>query len=405
MAFPETRISFHASALGDERHIVPWKDNGWLHMHPVDHTALVLACSMPKSVASSWHSTSDALELSLRSRVESMVRVDYEIPRFMRFLARQLAKYCYPGSGLGTMPLFWRASERRLTTALHEVPGRIHTVLHVCDFCVPPQISSEMTHAVYQDATLLGLLQNEEYRRSHPHVRASVKIHVDLSRRYYERMTAIFTFNEWTRQSLIVDYGVPEAKVHNVGFGIQKMIGPPSNDYGSARIVTVVRKGTEVVKGTWLLLKAFEIVRARRPDATLAIVGTSPGESVRGVECFEGFPRSKTIELLQSAALFAMPAPFEPNGMVYVEALACRTPILGLRRFAFPEFSGDGKFGFIVEQATPEAIAAGILHALQNPDRLRKMGRLGESFVTARYNWDNVGGQMIRALSRFICTE
>jgi glycosyltransferase involved in cell wall biosynthesis len=215
---------------------------------------------------------------------------------------------------------------------------------------------------------------------------------------YYGRTSAVFTFNEWTRRSLIDDYQVEPEKVHNVGFGISLTNPVSPKQYDRLQIVTIVRRGAEEAKGTNILLQAMPLVRERLPSATLSIVGTDIVEPIEGVECFVGSPRSKTIELLKSSALFAMPALFEPNGMVYIEALACSTPILGLRRFAFPEFAGDGRFGFVVERPTPEAVAEMLVDALSDSARLAKMGRSGYEFVSSHYRWSAVCDRMIDQL-------
>jgi glycosyltransferase involved in cell wall biosynthesis len=53
-------------------------------------------------------------------------------------------------------------------------------------------------------------------------------------------------------------------------------------------------------------------------------------------------------ELLGSAAAFLMPILWdEPFGIVMAEALACGTPVLGLRRGAVPEVVDDGVTGFV----------------------------------------------------------
>jgi glycosyltransferase involved in cell wall biosynthesis len=55
-------------------------------------------------------------------------------------------------------------------------------------------------------------------------------------------------------------------------------------------------------------------------------------------------------ELLGNA--FALVAPFdwpEPFGLVFIEALACGTPILAYRRGSVPEIIDDGQTGFICD--------------------------------------------------------
>ena len=43
-----------------------------------------------------------------------------------------------------------------------------------------------------------------------------------------------------------------------------------------------------------------------------------------------------------------MPALLEPNGTTYLEALANKTPTVGLNRFAFPEFCGKWFEGCVI---------------------------------------------------------
>jgi len=102
--------------------------------------------------------------------------------------------------------------------------------------------------------------------------------------------------------------------------------------------------------------------------------------------------------LFNSASLFAMPAEYEPWGLVYIEALACRTPILGLNRNALPEFTQNGKSGFLLNDVTPEALAECLLVALSDPDRLAQMGRIGQEHVLRQYTWKAVAERIISRL-------
>jgi len=57
-------------------------------------------------------------------------------------------------------------------------------------------------------------------------------------------------------------------------------------------------------------------------------------------------------DLLGRAAAFVFPLQWEePFGMVLVEAMACGTPVLSLRRGAVPEVVVDGETGYVREEA------------------------------------------------------
>lgn len=114
----------------------------------------------------------------------------------------------------------------------------------------------------------------------------------------------------------------------------------------------------EHIKGTHL---AIEV--ARRTGRRLVIAGNIPAgqesyfeQSVRphldGDRITYVGPvddRQKNA-LLGSAAAFLMPILWEePFGIVMAEALACGTPVLGLRRGAVPEVVEDGVSGFVAD--------------------------------------------------------
>jgi glycosyltransferase involved in cell wall biosynthesis len=80
---------------------------------------------------------------------------------------------------------------------------------------------------------------------------------------------------------------------------------------------------------------------------------------------------------------------------VYLEALACRMPIVGLRANAFPELSQGGKVGFILDDETPDALAETLLSAFQSPEILETKGQAGQSFCLERFTWKQTVARML----------
>src|SRR5215210_8534514 len=69
-------------------------------------------------------------------------------------------------------------------------------------------------------------------------------------------------------------------------------------------------------------------------------------------EYVEELKVDEKYDLLAGAAAFVFPLQWEePFGMVLVEAMACGTPVLSLRRGAVPEVVVDGQTGFVRHQA------------------------------------------------------
>jgi glycosyltransferase involved in cell wall biosynthesis len=114
----------------------------------------------------------------------------------------------------------------------------------------------------------------------------------------------------------------------------------------------------EEIKGPHL---AIEV--ARRTGRQLVIAGNIPSEKRNWAEAHV-FPHvdghriryigpvddAQKNELLGKAAAFLMPILWEePFGIVMAEAMACGTPVIGLRRGSVPEVVEDGITGYVVD--------------------------------------------------------
>ena len=79
------------------------------------------------------------------------------------------------------------------------------------------------------------------------------------------------------------------------------------------------------------------------------------------------------------------------------EALASRTPVLGLNRNGLPEITCYGRYGFLVDRPDPQAVAASLVEAMSDMDRLAWMGTEGQRHVLRHYSWDTVAERILAA--------
>jgi glycosyltransferase involved in cell wall biosynthesis len=135
-----------------------------------------------------------------------------------------------------------------------------------------------------------------------------------------------------------------------------------------------------------LLLEAF----GRMPGRRLVIVGDGPQrERLRAaappnVEFSAGLPPEALRDLLRRARAFVFPA-IEDFGIAPVEALACGTPVIALRRGGAAE-TVDDSTGVFFEQQTPEALIAAIERFEANPPISAAACRhAAERFSAARF--------------------
>ena len=92
--------------------------------------------------------------------------------------------------------------------------------------------------------------------------------------------------------------------------------------------------------------------------------------------------------------MFVMPSQYDAWGIAYLEALACRMPIVGRDINAFQEISGNGRYGFALHEGTPAELAAVLLRALAQPEELARMGSEGQTFCLANYTWERAVDRM-----------
>jgi alpha-maltose-1-phosphate synthase len=112
-------------------------------------------------------------------------------------------------------------------------------------------------------------------------------------------------------------------------------------------------------------------------------------------------PKPDVIQILSHATVFACPSIYEPMGIVNLEAMACKVPVVATATGGIPEVVAEGETGLLVpiEQAddgtgTPleaarfEADLAESISALvADPQRARTMGEAGRRRAVQQFSW------------------
>jgi glycosyltransferase involved in cell wall biosynthesis len=128
-----------------------------------------------------------------------------------------------------------------------------------------------------------------------------------------------------------------------------------------------------------MLVRAFRLVRDSRA-ARLMILGEGPDRSrIEGIArelrlaadvALPGF-ESNPYRFMRRASVFAMSSAWEGFGVVLVEALAMGIPVVSTNCTYGPsEILDNGKYGTLVPVGDHEAMAAGLLNALQCPSQV-----------------------------------
>jgi len=96
-----------------------------------------------------------------------------------------------------------------------------------------------------------------------------------------------------------------------------------------------------------------------------------------------------------------MPTRLEPFGIVYVEAMAHKMPIVATNVAAIPDFVTNGENGFLLELHDIEGLADALVKLLRDPELCRRMGE--RSYAVSRtYTWDNTGEIMRNTIEQVL---
>lgn len=167
------------------------------------------------------------------------------------------------------------------------------------------------------------------------------------------------------------------------------------------------------LKGADRLLRAFLMIHSRFPKTTLVMAGPDEWGMVKkfrqeimkaGIGNRVLFPGMVTgeakQELLTRADLFCLPSDAEGFSMAVLEALANSTAVLLSPGCHFPEVEKAGA-GRVV-QPEPDALCNAMADLLDNPGKLKEMGKKGRDFVSRHYSWDTITDQLIEAYAEGI---
>lgn len=196
---------------------------------------------------------------------------------------------------------------------------------------------------------------------------------------------------------------------------------PSAIDRDSARKELGI-KGNEIVvgsvgklnvsKGVFDLLTAFSLLYAKYPGLQLLYVGDGPGRvgleteaqrlSLKGRVVFAGVRQD--IERLYAAMdIFVIPSSCdEAFGMVLIEAMAMKKPVIATSVGGIPEIVTNEVNGLLVLPKDPDAIAKAISRYLDNPEFSRKVAAEGRKMVEHKFSDKTMGDNFERSLKQII---
>lgn len=348
-----------------------------------------------------WSGTPFNIYLELEKRGQCGKAFNANVPLVLRAVLACLSVPVYGKFHISRAPIsrYANALNVAIETNRSNAPHTLHTGTLSLPFITD---QSKHNHYLYCDSTW-NLWSRHATNMQQCSKRMAIMFD-DLEKRSYAQVKHIFSISHYVKDNLIEYYGIPAEKITVVGTG-RGAIKPFSGkkDYANGKILFVA-KGRFTDKGGDLVMEAFHRALAIDPHLQLTIVGSEEAKR------FDDHPNVKVLgfvsleelqALFDSHTLFLMPAFNEPWGLVYLEAMACKMPIMGLQRNSFPELSGHGEYGFNIAKADPAALADAIVEAFREPEHLHAMGDKAQAHCLSHFSWKNTVDKILEVIEDY----
>jgi glycosyltransferase involved in cell wall biosynthesis len=273
--------------------------------------------------------------------------------------------------------------------------------------------------ALYRDLLYIALMKAFRVRRIyHLHGKG---IAGDAAARWKRALFAWVFDDAWVIQlsrALAEDVAglVPAGHVHFLANGVpdrgspapvERAPGPPRILFLSALVEA---------KGPFVLLEALGTLKARGHELHATFAGAAAPHCVERFDAqVEQLGLAGSVRyvgprygddkdaLFRGHDIFVFPTLHEAFGLVLLEAMQHRLPVIATNEGAIPEIVVDGETGYLVEPGDPAAIAQRLQLLLGDPALCERMGSRGRDRYLERFTVTRFENDLLAVLRR--CTS
>jgi glycosyltransferase involved in cell wall biosynthesis len=203
--------------------------------------------------------------------------------------------------------------------------------------------------------------------------------------------------SDFVRFDFLKDYAKKTITI-TPGVDINRFMPKIVNSKNKILFVAGLKKA-EKYKGLEYLLSAVNIIKKNIKDVKLTVVGEGDYiiyykklckdlEIERNVEFKGRLIGRKLVEQYQKSNVLALSSLSESFGIVLLEAMACKKPVIGSNIGGIPYVIDNDQNGLLVPPKDPQALADAIIKILTNPKLAKKMGEEGYKKVTKYFTWE-----------------
>jgi glycosyltransferase involved in cell wall biosynthesis len=254
---------------------------------------------------------------------------------------------------------------------------------------LPSVVSIDATPLQY-DA--LGDFYNHE--PSHPRIE---RLKFQANKRCFDQASAMVSWSEWAKASLVVDYGVPADKITVIPPGVWfDQWTRPDGEPPESGVVRLLFVGADFErKGGATLLSAFRRLRtqvsagaANPPTVELHLVTKSPVMEEAGVRVYSDLsPNSpELLQLYKRCHIFCLPTRGDMLALALCEAGAAGLALVSTVVGGIPEIVREGETGLLVPPDNVNALTAALGRLVDEPELRRRLGSNAATTVAACFD-------------------
>jgi len=229
------------------------------------------------------------------------------------------------------------------------------------------------------------------------------------------QLSAAYIANTAYEKERLIKYGIAADKIKVVGCGVDIEDFDQAYD-GSIHQRFQIPNGKKIVgyigrheasKGIDTLIDAMHALWQNGEDYFLIIAGSVSPYTEQLVQKLKSLPAAyqqhyamvsnfsdaEKKQLYLSLDVFVSVSKAESFGIVYLEAWACKKPVIGANIGAVRSVITNEKDGFIVEPDMPTALSEKLHLLLTNENLAKQFGESGYQKVKANYTWDIVASK------------
>jgi glycosyltransferase involved in cell wall biosynthesis len=218
-----------------------------------------------------------------------------------------------------------------------------------------------------------------------------------ILRRIMDRVNCIICVSKFEARLMTEAFPSSAGKITVIPNGVDSELlsdyswSPPA----TPRILFVGR--LERYKNVDKILAAFAVLREKRPDLRLTVVGRGPlkeelfslSQHLRlgqSVEWLEGLKKPELYDLYRSSTMFVLPSYLEAYGIVVAEAVAVGTPSIVANSSALSEFARSGLAIPVEPPVEIEKLVDAMSLVLEDPKSYSPRGRTSDMIQS----WDDI---------------